>query len=113
MHSLSTRSPFGFSEFQICRKYSKIKVTRICGRVAQLGEHLLCKQGVAGSNPATSTKSPLKVMLFACRGGVASFGFTLVLPPVGNSLPQTQTKMAEGVVRILAKRRPRRPIDFD
>ena len=25
------------------------------GRVAQLGEHLLCKQGVAGSNPATST----------------------------------------------------------
>ena len=27
-----------------------------CGRVAQLGEHLLCKQGVAGSNPVTSTK---------------------------------------------------------
>ena len=26
-----------------------------CGRVAQLGEHLLCKQGVAGSIPATST----------------------------------------------------------
>ena len=26
-----------------------------CGRVAQLGEHLRCKQGVAGSNPATST----------------------------------------------------------
>jgi hypothetical protein len=26
------------------------------GRVAQLGEHLLCKQGVAGSSPATSTK---------------------------------------------------------
>jgi hypothetical protein len=26
-----------------------------CGRVAQLGEHLLCKQGVAGSNPVTST----------------------------------------------------------
>ena len=25
------------------------------GRVAQLGEHLLCKQGVAGSSPATST----------------------------------------------------------
>src|SRR5260370_8164383 len=24
------------------------------GRVAQLGEHLLCKQGVAGSIPATS-----------------------------------------------------------
>jgi hypothetical protein len=26
-----------------------------CGRVAQLGEHLLCKQGVRGSNPLTST----------------------------------------------------------
>jgi hypothetical protein len=25
------------------------------GRVAQLAEHLLCKQGVAGSIPATST----------------------------------------------------------
>ena len=25
------------------------------GRVAQLGEHLLCKQGAAGSSPATST----------------------------------------------------------
>ena len=25
------------------------------GRVAQLGEHLLCKQGVGGSNPLTST----------------------------------------------------------
>jgi hypothetical protein len=29
-----------------------------CGRVAQLGEHLLCKQGVAGSIPATSTICP-------------------------------------------------------
>src|SRR5205814_736046 len=31
--------------------------TRTCdtGEVAQLGEHLLCKQGVAGSNPVFST----------------------------------------------------------
>src|SRR5713226_2699173 len=29
------------------------------GRVAQLGEHLLCKQGVGGSNPSTSTNSLL------------------------------------------------------
>jgi hypothetical protein len=28
------------------------------GGVAQLGEHLLCKQGVIGSIPFTSTKSP-------------------------------------------------------
>jgi hypothetical protein len=27
------------------------------GRVAQLGEHLLCKQGVGGSSPLTSTNS--------------------------------------------------------
>ena len=26
------------------------------GGVAQLGEHLLCKQGVVGSSPITSTK---------------------------------------------------------
>ena len=26
------------------------------GAVAQLGEHLLCKQGVAGSNPVISTR---------------------------------------------------------
>jgi hypothetical protein len=32
------------------------------GRVAQLGEHLLCKQGVAGSIPATSTNP------FDCQG---------------------------------------------
>ena len=28
---------------------------RICGGVAQLGEHLPCKQGVKGSNPFIST----------------------------------------------------------
>ena len=36
-----------------------ISVTRgtlkILGGIAQLGEHLLCKQGVIGSNPFTST----------------------------------------------------------
>ena len=29
----------------------------ICGAVAQLGEHLLCKQGVNGSIPFSSTKT--------------------------------------------------------
>ena len=28
------------------------------GGIAQLGEHLPCKQGVIGSNPFTSTKMP-------------------------------------------------------
>jgi hypothetical protein len=32
-----------------------LKIGNRIGRVAQLGEHLLCKQGVAGSIPATST----------------------------------------------------------
>lgn len=30
---------------------------RADGAVAQLGEHLLCKQGVSGSIPLSSTKS--------------------------------------------------------
>jgi hypothetical protein len=30
------------------------------GAVAQLGEHLLCKQGVTGSIPVSSTILPLK-----------------------------------------------------
>ena len=30
---------------------------RVSGGVAQLGEHLLCKQGVIGSIPFTSTNS--------------------------------------------------------
>ena len=30
--------------------------TPLCGGVAQLGEHLLCKQGVIGSIPFISTK---------------------------------------------------------
>ena len=31
------------------------------GGVAQLGEHLPCKQGVMGSNPIISTKEPYAV----------------------------------------------------
>ena len=31
-----------------------------CGGIAQLGEHLLCKQGVNGSNPFISTKGKVK-----------------------------------------------------
>jgi hypothetical protein len=44
-----------FSEFANGCKCFKIINSSRCGRVAQLGEHLLCKQGVAGSNPVTST----------------------------------------------------------
>ena len=31
--------------------------TEYCGAVAQLGEHLLCKQGVVGSIPSSSTSA--------------------------------------------------------
>jgi hypothetical protein len=37
------------------RKRVKMNYRFRCGRVAQLGEHLLCKQGVTGSIPVTST----------------------------------------------------------
>lgn len=37
------------------------------GRVAQLGEHLLCKQGVRGSNPLTSTNFFLKFLNLLIR----------------------------------------------
>ena len=33
-------------------------IFRFNGGVAQLGEHLLCKQGVIGSNPFISTNFP-------------------------------------------------------
>lgn len=36
---------------------SDVPGDRAGGAVAQLGEHLLCKQGVSGSIPLSSTKS--------------------------------------------------------
>jgi len=45
----------GFSELANGCKCFKIRQSFRCGRVAQLGEHLLCKQGVTGSIPVTST----------------------------------------------------------
>ncbi len=39
-----------------------------CGDVAQLGEHLLCKQGVVGSIPIVSTMS-LSTMSLRLEGG--------------------------------------------
>jgi hypothetical protein len=45
------------------------------GRVAQLGEHLLCKQGVAGSIPATSTNflfAFIELAAFVCLASLWS-----------------------------------------
>ncbi len=50
------------------------KFESYCGRVAQLGEHLLCKQGVAGSIPVTST-NPFDGKRFT--GFVSRFFFPL------------------------------------
>ena len=43
------------------------------GAVAQLGEHLLCKQGVIGSIPISSTKSLIRCFQI----GAASTGLNL------------------------------------
>jgi hypothetical protein len=53
VHSKSGK--ISVSEFSRTCKCFRMKESPNCGRVAQLGEHLLCKQGVAGSIPATST----------------------------------------------------------
>ena len=50
---------FGFPPSHSVETCLRMIQTAQSGRVAQLGEHLLCKQGVAGSIPATSTKSPM------------------------------------------------------
>ena len=47
-------------------------ITRIRGGVAQLAEHLLCKQGVAGSSPAVSSPGGVRqhgVLRAASRTG--------------------------------------------
>jgi hypothetical protein len=53
--AMAEKSRNGFRRARKCFRMGI--VYRYCGRVAQLGEHLLCKQGVAGSNPVTSTNS--------------------------------------------------------
>ena len=41
-----------------------MKILQPYGGVAQLGEHLPCKQGVMGSNPIISTSEPLFAKMF-------------------------------------------------
>ena len=43
------------------------------GRVAQLAEHLLCKQGVRGSNPLTSTNHLPAISITYYEAGAGSF----------------------------------------
>ena len=56
------------------------------GDVAQLGEHLLCKQGVAGSSPAISTSSDKirQILSAPCGGQLRRNEFACVASPILN-----------------------------
>ena len=51
------------------RKWTTDILKQSRGAVAQLGEHLLCKQGVTGSIPVSSTSFPLPVQCNATTRG--------------------------------------------
>ena len=54
-HEVGGSSPLGpTKQVKTCTKTEKSNT--LYGGVAQLGEHLPCKQGVMGSNPIISTK---------------------------------------------------------
>ena len=59
------------------KAYKRVKMNYRfrCGRVAQLGEHLLCKQGVTGSIPVTSTN-------FFITPRLNSFLAEIKMPPI-------------------------------
>ena len=55
-HEVGGSSPLGPTKV-VCKLLNgDTKQSPIYGGVAQLGEHLPCKQGVMGSNPIISTK---------------------------------------------------------
>jgi hypothetical protein len=84
---------------------------RCVGGVAQLGEHLLCKQGVIGSNPFTSTKALALVAnrayrRFAFTEGLACEAFSgfcrmFVIHPCFSS--QRRSRLADRVAALLAE----------
>src|SRR5437763_9828457 len=54
----------------------------VSGDVAQLEEHLLCKQGVAGSSPVVSTTHHRHCALFRSYTSAAGFSSTRCRPSV-------------------------------
>ncbi len=56
----------------------------VFGGIAQLGEHLLCKQGVVGSNPSASTKTGfwLLVLRVALSQGSVEIGHSVLEPAI-------------------------------
>ena len=61
----------------------------LIGGVAQLGEHLLCKQGVVGSSPITSTRPSFTLLAISSdptRSRVAIMSFTTCRVMAGAAL---------------------------
>ena len=56
---------------------------RTTGDVAQLGEHLLCKQGVVGSIPIVSTSSVLRYLGFVAEKKIEIGAFGLARRGLG------------------------------
>src|ERR1700687_1025223 len=61
------------------RKCFRMKGSSHCGRVAQLGERVLCKHEVAGSIPVTSTK--LLIVCIELGSFVSALNSTFWPPP--------------------------------
>ena len=58
------------------RRHGRAGGRQIFGGIAQLGEHLPCKQGVRGSNPLTSTVARIRARRQICakaQGGKLAF----------------------------------------
>ena len=53
---------------------------RLTGGLAQLGEHLLCKQGVVGSIPSTSTKRAVVISKIHSSPGLQDLNVILNAP---------------------------------
>ena len=62
-HEVGGSSPLGPTSLQKKTKNGEKLRTIINGGVAQLGEHLPCKQGVMGSNPIISTKQAKRLVM--------------------------------------------------
>ena len=85
-------------------KCLKINGSFRCGRVAQLGEHLLCKQGVGSSNLLTSTKFLFCFDWVNCLLG-------LDREPAGSSASQ-KLQIPKIEAQILWEVNPRRKIRY-
>ena len=59
------------------------------GGLAQLGEHLLCKQGVVGSIPSSSTNPQCQVF---CKRAVIAECFALAIEPVSKDTRLWQSR---------------------